>query len=158
MLHLQPMTEEEFVAFKVRLVEDYANDIARNYRLPIDETRAGAASEIDGMLSQGLATPNHLLYKVMRVTESDDSRIGYLWIEVDDRKQRCFVAEIYLHPEFRHQGWGRKTLELLETSLKERGVERISLHVFADNRNAQELYTKMGYQPTGITMQKWLTG
>ena len=73
---------------------------------------------------------------------------------MDDRKQRCFIAEIYLHPEFRQQGWGRKTLELLETNLKQRGVERISLHVFADNRNAQGLYTKMGYQPTGITMQK----
>ena len=150
------MTGEEFIASKAWMVEDYANEIANNYRLPMDDARASATKEIDGMLSQGLSTPNHFLYNIVLSTESDESRIGYLWIDVDDQKRRCFIAEIYLHTEFRYQGWGRKTLELLETNMKQQGIARISLHVFANNRIAQELYSKMGYQSTGLNMQKWL--
>jgi ribosomal protein S18 acetylase RimI-like enzyme len=41
--------------------------------------------------------------------------------------------------------------------MKQRGITRIGLHVFAKNHIAQKLYTKMGYQLIGMNMQKWLT-
>jgi ribosomal protein S18 acetylase RimI-like enzyme len=151
------MTEEEFAAFKSWIIEDYARDIAYNYRLTLDEARANSTKEIDGMLSQGYATPKQLFYNIVLTVESLVNPIGYLWIDVDDQKKRCFIADIYLHEKYRGQGWGTKTLELLETAMQERGITRIGLHVFANNAIAQGLYKKMGYHLTGLNMQKWLT-
>ncbi|HVP58644.1 MAG TPA: GNAT family N-acetyltransferase, partial [bacterium] len=136
---------------------DYANDLARNHHLPIDQARSDAARAIDGMLTKGLATPTHELSNIILRADAAEQRIGYLWIQVEDTKKTCFIAEIYLHPEFRGRGLGRKVLEDLEVRLRQRGIERIGLHVFADNRAASALYTKMGYQITGLHMVKMLT-
>jgi ribosomal protein S18 acetylase RimI-like enzyme len=156
MLNLQPMTEEEYSAYKAWMVEDYAREVSNIYRISIDEALASATKDIDGRLSQGLSTPNYFFYNIVLATNDGESRLGYLWINVDSQKKRCYIDDIYLHAEFRHQGWGRKVLELLETNLKQQGVLRISLHVFANNSIAQELYRKMGYEPTGMNMIKWL--
>jgi len=156
MLNLQPMSEEEFVAYKEWMVEDYASEISNNFRITMDEARTSATKQIDSMLSQGLSTPNHFLYNIILTTSDGDSRLGYLWIIVEIKKKRCFIADIFLHEEFRHQGWGRKILELLETNMKEEGINRISLSVFANNNIAREFYIKMGYEFTDMNMQKWL--
>jgi len=156
MLKLQAMTEDEYLAYKAWLVEDYAGDLSRNFRLPMDEARANSAREIDGALSQGLSTPNLFFYNILLAADGGESRLGYLWIEVDSQRKRCFINDIYLHAEFRHQGWGRKVLELLETDMKQQGITRIGLSVFGDNTNAQEFYRKMGYVVTNMNMVKWL--
>jgi ribosomal protein S18 acetylase RimI-like enzyme len=84
------------------------------------------------------------------------THIGYLWIIVEPYKQACFIAQIYLHPEHRRQGWGRATLTLLEQRMRQQGIRRISLHVFAENSPAQDLYRSLGYIVTDINMQKLL--
>ena len=156
MLYLQPMTENEFVAYKNWMIEDYARDLASNYRLSLDEAQLISAREMEASLSQGRVTPNHYLYSIVIPTGDGESPIGYLWLEVDSQKKRCFICDIFLHPEFRHQGWGRKVLELLDNAMKQQGITRIGLHVFANNTIAQEFYRKMGYQLTGLNMQKTL--
>lgn len=156
MIELQVMSEAEFEAYKTWEVEDYAKEIATNYRIPIEEARLNASQQINTTLAQGLNTPNHTLYMIVNSTEPSKSNIGYLWISVEEDRKSCFIYDIYLHPEFRNHGWGRSTLELLETVMKQRGIKRIGLHVFSNNKIAQELYQKLDYQVTGWNMQKWL--
>ncbi len=156
MLELQLMTEAEFESYKSWEIEDYAQEISKNYLLPIEESRLEAEKQINEMLGQGVLTPRQFLYMIVHLTENSRSNLGYLWVVLDEERKRCFIADIYFHPEFRRQGWGRKVLELLEIKVKSCGVNRISLHVFVNNRIAQDLYTKMGYQVTGLNMQKWL--
>jgi len=156
MITLQAMTEEEFKSFRVWLVEDYANDLVSNHHLSIDEARIDAAEAIDRMLTKGLETPNHSLSNILFHNDSGRLRAGYLWTEINEDKKQCFIAEIYLHPEFRGRGLGRYVLEDLETHLRQRGITRIGLHVFANNQAASQLYTKMGYQVTGLHMLKIL--
>ncbi len=139
------MTEAEFDTYKSWLIGDYAQDIANNYRLPIQEALTEASKQITITLGQGLLTPNQLFYLIILVDETSKTGIGYLWIEVDQARKRCFIHDIYLHSKNRHQGCGRKTLELLETKMKPAGIGRIGLHVFGNNHIAQDLYTKMGY-------------
>jgi ribosomal protein S18 acetylase RimI-like enzyme len=156
MISLQPMTEEEFASLKPWMIEDYTNSLATNHHLPFDRARAGAAKAIDRLLSKGLSTPNQFLYSVMLCESGSETRIGYLWIEIDDEQKRCFIAQIYLDPRFRRRGFGRQVLEHLEARLKQQAIDGIALHVFARNRGAVGLYTKMGYQTTGLHMQKLL--
>jgi ribosomal protein S18 acetylase RimI-like enzyme len=153
LIDLRPMTEKGFEGFKTALIEDYAQDIALNYRLPLEKARASSARQIDSLLNAGLSTPNHFLYAIV----SDEQTIGALWIEVDEQKKECFICEIQIHPEQRGKGWGKNTLQLLEERMRAQGIERIVLNVFAHNTLARELYEKMGYQVTNMTMQKWLT-
>jgi ribosomal protein S18 acetylase RimI-like enzyme len=159
MLTLQPMTEDEYVAYKGWLLEDYAKDLSNTYRMSIDEARASAAKETDSTLPQGLATPNHFLYNVALAPSAQgdgESRLGYLWIHVDTQRKRCFIYDLYVRAEFRRQGWGRRVLELLETNMKQQGIVRINLNVFANNSIARELYGKMGYAVTDMHMSRWL--
>lgn len=152
MLKIQPMTEEELLNFKAWLIEDYAGAISINTHLPMDEARLSSIKDIE----QGLASPTQLLYNIVLYTEGEQSHLGSLWIDVDSQRKRCFINEIVLYPEFRGQGWGQKTLELLETMLKAQGISRISLNVFTNNSIAQALYRKMGYEVTNMRMQKIL--
>jgi len=156
MIHLRKMTEIEFSKYKPFLVENYAQDISRNYRIPLEEARASSVDQIDKFLSQGLSTPNQFLYEIWLVEGATEDRIGYLWLDVDETKHHCFIYDIYLLEALRGKGLGRKTLELLEVQMAERNIQRISLHVFAENAIARELYDKLGYQVTGLSMQKWL--
>ena len=156
MIRFREMTEDEFSEFKVFNIEGYAQDIARNYRVPIEEARSRSASQVEGLLSQGLATPNHVLYVILLEDEIGTTPIGDLWLDVNESKLRCFIYNIFLSENFRGKGLGRETLEVLDKTMKVRGIRSIGLHVFADNAIARDLYQKMGYQVTGINMQKWL--
>ena len=156
MILLQPMTEADFAKYKPFVVEDYAQDLARNYRTTIEEARLNSARQTDELLSQGLATPMHFLFNIVSTEDQLEQRVGYLWIKVDEEKKSCFIFDIYLFEAFRGRGYGRNTLELLETRMLEMNVVRIGLHVFAHNTHARELYSKMGYELTGHSMQKWL--
>lgn len=156
MIQLNDMTESEFLNYKPLLIEDYAQDISRNARIPIDEARSRSNNQIDGLLSEGLSTPNHFLYTIRLKNGETDEQIGYLWLNVDKKKLSCFICDIYLHEPFRGNGWGRKTLELVEIQMTEQNIQKIGLHVFGDNAIARRLYTKLGYQVTGLNMQKWL--
>jgi len=157
MVHLHEMTEAEFSEYKPFLIEGYAQDISRNYQISLEEARTSSANQIDGLLSQGLSTPNQFLYEIRLKEDATEEKMGYLWLDVDKMKHRCFIYDIYLHEAFRGKGWGRKTLELVEARMVERKIQKISLHVFADNTIAHELYGKLGYQVTGLNMQKMLT-
>ena len=156
MIRLREMTEGEVSKYKPFLVEGYAQDISRNYRIPIDDARTRSASQFDRLLSQGISTPNQSLYIVLLDDGNAIVPIGYLWLGVDETQHRCFIYDIHLHKEFRGRGWGRETLELVETRMKERGIGKIGLHVFSDNAIARGLYEKLGYQVVSVNMQKWL--
>jgi ribosomal protein S18 acetylase RimI-like enzyme len=156
MLNLKPMTEDEYSAYIAWVLEDYAREISANFRISMEEARTNSARDIDGILPQGQSTPDHFIYNIELSAQDGETRLGYLWIHVDGDKKRCFIYDIFLHPESRHQGWGRKVLVLLETNMKQQGIRRICLNVFANNHPAQELYSKMGYEFTNMNMQKWL--
>jgi ribosomal protein S18 acetylase RimI-like enzyme len=157
MLHLQIMTEDDFTAYKAFCTKNYAQSISENIRIPLDQALVNSEKEIDGSLSQGLSTPNQHLYNIILASENGETAIGYLWLDVDENRKRCFIADIYLHEKFRSQGWGTKTLDLLETRMKAQGITRIGLNVFANNTIAQGLYQKMGYRMSSMIMNKWLT-
>ena len=156
MICLQEMTKKEFSEYKRFLIEDYAQDASRNYCIPLEEARANSVKQINGMLSQGLSTPNQFLYTIQLSKGSTEVEIGYLWLDINEMKQRCILCDIYLHKEFRGKGWGRKTLEVFESQITERGIRKISLHVFANNAVARALYEKLGYKVTGLNLEKWL--
>jgi GNAT superfamily N-acetyltransferase len=148
---LRPMTEAEYAPYIEYLREDYAQERATSGETPIEEERANSNKQIDELVPQGLATPNHYFWTV---TDKQGTGIGSLWVHVDPAKSRAFIYDIALRPEHRGKGYGRQTLEVLESTMRPMGVRRIGLNVFGKNTVARHLYDTAGYYVIATAMQK----
>ena len=59
------------------------------------------------------------------------------------------ILTVGVLPPYRRQGVAHALLQEMITYAKERGITRIFLEVSAENRAAQGLYRKVGFQQTG---------
>jgi ribosomal protein S18 acetylase RimI-like enzyme len=108
-------------------------------------------------LRDGLATRNHYLFSIE--DEALGSNVGVIWFAIYDRQLQpvAFVYDFAIYEEFRRRGYGKQALLALEAKVKELGVDKIALHVFAHNHIARALYENAGFEITGINMTKKLT-
>ena len=68
-----------------------------------------------------------------------------------------FLDELYIEPQYRRQGIGRRAMEFLEERARELGVNAIHLEVDQGNDPATELYRRAGYDDhSRFLMTKWL--
>jgi ribosomal protein S18 acetylase RimI-like enzyme len=58
----------------------------------------------------------------------------------------AYVDEIYLRPDFRRQGLGRRALLWLEETARQWGIKALHLEVERENIPAQALYRQMGFK------------
>jgi GNAT superfamily N-acetyltransferase len=151
MVALRPMTEAEYGPYIAHLREDYAQERAKSGETPIEEERESSNKQIDGLIPQGLATPDHYFWTVM---DEGGVGIGSLWVFVDPAKGRAFIYDIALAEERRGKGYGRQTLQVLESAVRPMGVRRIALNVFGKNAVARHLYDTVGYYVVATAMQK----
>ena len=88
------------------------------------------------------------------------------YVAVSMKESEVFLDAIQLDEKYRGRGLGKKVLAQLESDLQAKGIEVITLYVFAHNVPAFKLYQKMGYsiknayetngKPTGYLMNKKL--
>ncbi len=55
-----------------------------------------------------------------------------------------YIADLYVRPEYRRQGVGRKLIEELKKISKKTGVKKLFWQVFAPNRTARKFYWHIG--------------
>jgi ribosomal protein S18 acetylase RimI-like enzyme len=69
-----------------------------------------------------------------------------------------FIDELYVEPQYRRQGIGRRSMQFVEERARELGVNAIHLEVDRGNDAAEELYRRTGYRDQArFLMTKWLT-
>jgi diamine N-acetyltransferase len=61
------------------------------------------------------------------------------------RGRDAFIDELYIEPEYRGQGIGRRTMEMVEEVARDLSVNAIHLEVSKGNDAALELYRRTGY-------------
>lgn len=66
------------------------------------------------------------------------------------------VGELYVMPELRGSGVGRRLLELAEAHARERGAERLRVQVLAGNGGARQLYAGFGFRERLVELEKTL--
>jgi ribosomal protein S18 acetylase RimI-like enzyme len=68
-----------------------------------------------------------------------------------------FIDELYIEPQYRRQGIGRRAMQFVEERARELGVNAIHLEVDQGNDAAAELYRRAGYDDHArFLMTKWL--
>ncbi|MGB8712696.1 MAG: ribosomal protein S18-alanine N-acetyltransferase [Onishia taeanensis] len=98
---------------------------------------------------------SHLLNRAHAITwvAEDEARrlVGYATLLL---RRNSLAARLYsfcVHPDVQGQGVGRRLLDTLESEVRERGCEWLTLEVRADNRRARALYRRMGFG-----LRRWL--
>ena len=79
--------------------------------------------------------------------------VGYALIDAGEYKKNQHVGavEIFIRPEFRGQGLGKKLISaLLKATQKNKTIKRIELEVWSNNQPALKLYQKIGFKIEGI--------
>jgi GNAT superfamily N-acetyltransferase len=109
-------------------------------------------AEMQALLPGGLATPDTWLWSAQ---DASDAIVGDLWVARHPTVANAvYIYDIDVVPEARGRGVGRGILDRLEAWARDAGVERIALHVFADNDVARRLYQRSGYVETNVLMEK----
>jgi len=156
MLALVPLTEDKFAIFFETVAESHAMDNVAAGRWSASDAPALAREETKRLLPGNEKTPEHYLF-VLRDADLK-SEIGYLWFGSAARatKKVAYLYQIYIHPQWRRQGYGRKAMLAFEKEALSRRYDALGLHVFGTNGGAHRLYQTLGYRASSITMHKEL--
>jgi ribosomal protein S18 acetylase RimI-like enzyme len=148
MITLESMQQEDFDRVIENEIRGYAAEHVRNGNWPEEGSLERSRKEFESLLPQGVRTPDQYLWSLV----DGDRKIGFIWVHVKDSK--AFIYDFLIDEEFRGKGYGKQALAAMDEMLKSMEAESVGLHVFGDNITAQELYKKMGFEITGIHMQK----
>lgn len=82
------------------------------------------------------------------VAKHMDKIVGYagMWVIIDE----AHVTNVGVLPEYRGEGVGEFLMRSLIAVAKERGANMMTLEVRKSNYVAQNLYSKLGFEPIGI--------
>ena len=157
MVRLIPMPATDFQVYLEEDTKRYAQERVRAGDWHPTEALQKSREEHRQMLPDGIATKNHYLFVIE--DEALGSKVGVIWLAVYDQQVQpvAFVYDFLIAEEFRQQGYGKQALLALEAKVKELGVDRTALHVFAHNCMARALYEKSGFEITGLDLTKRLT-
>ncbi|MFI9615560.1 GNAT family N-acetyltransferase [Streptomyces sp. NPDC052023] len=145
----RPMTEADFAAWLVHESEHYARTwIERG--VPEAQAYAKARDDHDRLLPDGVATDD-MLFSVL---EHDRTRVGTLWVALQDDK--AYVFDVETDAAHRGRGHGRTLMLLAERQTIAAGLHVLGLNVFAGNTPAERLYESLGYETTRRTFYKTL--
>lgn len=153
MVRLGPMDSSDFEPFLDHLLRVYAEDNVRAGRWTEKDGLAEARKEIDRLLPGGLETPGHFFFTIL--ADSTEDKVGVLWFAIEPRGG--FIYDLLVFEPFRRKGYAEEAMVLLESVAREKGVRKLSLHVFGENAVARKLYVKLGYSETNVMMSKSLT-
>jgi ribosomal protein S18 acetylase RimI-like enzyme len=151
-ISLRPMSAPEFAAFRRRSQRWYAAAKVRAGNWLASEARARTAALWERLLPQGEVTAD----QYCRVVELDGRRAGYLWFGIfpDGARRVAYLMDLYVLWPYRRQGVAGAALMLIEQALDGMAVDSLRLEVFAHNRAARALYTRMGFVETNVEMAK----
>ena len=65
----------------------------------------------------------------------------------------CRIFDLYVKPEFRGRGIGKRLLEAAINEIKSRGIKTIRIDVISSNERAINLYRKFGFEDFIYTLE-----
>ncbi|MBN3554684.1 GNAT family N-acetyltransferase [Fictibacillus nanhaiensis] len=151
MIHLIPLTEQEFQEYLAFMISDYANEITNNFNLTFQSAKEESEMMMNDLWKDGLLTEGQYLYNIL--DPKTHEKVGIVWYGLVPDLNQAYVYHIFIDAIYRRKGYGKRTLEKLQSVLKQRGIASIGLSVFGKNEAAYQLYKKLGYKNTRLSME-----
>ena len=154
---LEPMPPERFAEFAATAIASHAADNVASGRWQAHESERLAREELERLLPQQAATPDHHFYSI----KSDPAGpvLGFVWLGSVPRgsTRAAFLFQIFVYAQHRRQGHGRAALAQVEELARAMGSGVVALNVSGSNSGAQALYRSLGYVVTNLSMHKPLS-
>ncbi|MFJ9463240.1 GNAT family N-acetyltransferase [Viridibacillus arvi] len=152
MIKFEKFNNQEFEKYLDFMIPNYAKEISSNYTLSLDNAIEESEMMMKNIFSNGLSTEGQFLYNIW---DTDmETKIGVLWYSVNTEINRAYLYHIYIEEAYRKKGYGTRVLEELQIRIKELGMNSLALSVFGSNDAALNLYKKLGYTTSSISMHK----
>jgi mycothiol synthase len=144
-LELVALTEADLAARRPGMIAGFAASVADNFAVSPEQAEAEAVRQLEQVLPAGAATEGQLLF---RAVDDDGAEVGFLWLSLPGTffPELAWLAEIEVAADRRGRGHGTQMIAAGEAELRERGIDRLGLHVFGHNTGAQRLYDRLGYR------------
>lgn len=143
---LRKMTAKEFNEFKDYSIKDYAKDLMKAEKLPVEIAESKAKEEFNETLIDGLDTENNAL---MIIEDANNDRgIGFIWyiFEETDGVKHSFLSDFYIIEEERRKGYAMAAINQMEIDACKNGCSESRLYVWNHNTPGVKLYPKCGYE------------
>lgn len=121
----------------------------------VDET-AKSTGEQASALKDKLGGPPTKIWNddVWYLVEDNGTQLGFVWVQLKPKDKTAFGYDIYLEPQFRSQGIGRKVMAECGKKLNALGMESVEICVFEHNEIARRLYASLGFQEKKFDEQR----
>lgn len=156
---LVAMTQEQFDAYMLVSVRDYAQSFVDAGILSAEAAARRSESDFERLLDQGLDTP----YQHLFTAYDADEPIGVLWLYIPDESAEpadgpptppgAYVYDVSVHEDKRRRGYGRAIMQAGMAESRARGAESLRLNVFGHNDGAKALYEQLGFKVTSTQMK-----
>ena len=156
MTALRPMRPETFPDYLEAAIAGYAQDNVSAGRWPEVGALERSREDFQSLLPAGLDTPDNFLFEILE--ERASLLVGFVWYTIERNHGSCiaYIYDLELKAEHRRKGHALRALQALESLAAADGATSIGLNVFANNLAAQQLYRRLGYEPTNFNMRKSL--
>ena len=91
-------------------------------------------------------TSNHFARYMVMMLEDEVIGYGGMWTIMDE----AHITNIAVRHDYRGQGLGERLLTELQRTAVFFGMSRMTLEVRVTNERAQQLYRKLGFEPSGV--------
>lgn len=137
-----------------------ANPLETNYILGISGhlVQESSAGYMDNHVQRSFQTFLTLIQNGAYYLIDEENRILRGWILLGKNwnsmsgKVTGHIFHLYVFPEFRHAGIGKRLMQAAITECKNQNIETIQLDVFKGNP-AKALYEKLGFQDVSTMME-----
>lgn len=79
-----------------------------------------------------------------------DALLAVIEVCPEEWSKRLMVTELFVAPELRGQGWGRRLIDLAKALTVEKGCRALMLETQSCNVNAVDFYRHMGFELIGF--------
>ena len=81
----------------------------------------------------------------------EDERIlcGCVALEQPENPGVCYLERLAVLPQYRHQGFGKRLVEYVETKAKNFGLQRMEIGIIAEQHDLRTWYERLGFVVTG---------
>ncbi len=150
MCHLRPMNAYEFEHYAKPAIKEYAEELTKSGSCVEADSMSQAKKTFSFLLPDGIESKEQYLFHVINET---DAIIGMIWFGLKPNNEG-FIYDFSINESFREQGFGTKTMKLIEAEAKKHDIKKLGLHVFGHNLAAISLYKKLDYKIYSMNMSK----